>query len=64
MEECYDNGAFFFAQEEIGTGGSHRCSHGCAEDLVDVCIHEIEGAVFQNEIQGYANYVGRWAFCG
>ena len=26
-----------------------------------MCVHEIEGAVFQYEIQDYANYVGRLA---
>ena len=28
-------------------GGSHPCSHGGAEDLVDFCVHEIEGVAFK-----------------
>ena len=42
-----------------GTGGSHPCSHGGAKDLVDVCLHEIEGAMFKNEIEDSVNYIGR-----
>ena len=29
-----------------------------------MCVHEIVGAVIQNETQDYANYVGRWAVYG
>ena len=62
MEEGKDNSALFFVHEEIGI--APLCSHECVEDLVDVCLHEIEGTVFQNEIQDYANYVGRWVVYG
>ena len=31
--------------------GSHPYFYRSAEDLVDVCVHEIEGAMFKSEIE-------------
>ena len=50
--------------KKLAYGGSHHCSHGGAEDLVDVCVHEIEGATFKNQIVDCKNYMGRWQFVG
>ena len=47
----------FSQMKKIDTGDSHPCSHQCAEDLVDVCVHEIEGAMFKSEIEDCANYM-------
>lgn len=51
MEECKDNGAFFFSDEGIGIGGSHSYSHGCAKDLVDFVetvpgVHDANTPIF------------------
>ena len=43
--------------------GSHPCSYGGAKNLVDVCVHKMEGTIFKNEIEDYANYVERWTVC-
>ena len=64
MKECQDDSTLFFAYEKIGIEGSHPFSYGGAKDLVDVCVNEIEGAMFKNEIQDCVNYMGRWAACG
>ena len=57
MKDCLDDCTFLFAHEKIGTGGSYPCSHGGAEDLVDVCAHEIEGTMFKNEIEDSVDYM-------
>ena len=31
---------------------------------MDVCVHEIEGAMFNDKTEDCANYMGRWAVCG
>ena len=43
---------------------SHPCFHGGAEDLVDLCVHGIKGAMFRNKIKECKKYMGRWAVCG
>ena len=31
---------------------------------MDVCVHETEGAIFNNEIEDCVSSMGRWAVCG
>ena len=44
--------------------GYHLYSNEGAEELVDVCVHEIEGAIFKNKMEDCVNYMGKWAVCG
>ena len=50
MEECKDDGTFLFTHVKTSIPGSSPCSHGGAKDLVDMVIHETEGAMFKNKI--------------
>lgn len=51
MKVRCDDGTFFFTHELIDMGG---------EGLVNVCLHEIEGAMSKDEITFCANYMERW----
>ena len=64
VEESQDYGAFFLSHEQIGIGGRHPSSHGGTLDLVYMRVHEFEGAMFEDEIEYYAHYMGWWAVCG
>ena len=44
--------------------GSHPGSHEGTKDLVYTRVHEFEGAMFEDEIEYYAQYMGWWAVCG
>ena len=63
MEECYDDGGFFFAHEEI-------VIEGAIHVLMDVlkttwmCVSEVRSIVLQNENQGFKNYVQTWPVYG
>ena len=59
-----DDSTFLFAHEKIDIRDSHPCFHGGTEGLVDMSVHEIEGALFKNEIEDCVNYMGRWTVCG
>ena len=61
--ESQDYGAFFFSHEQIGIGKNHSSSHGGTQDLVYMRVHD-EGAMFEDEIEYYAHYIGWWAVCG
>ena len=60
VKECQDGSTFLFAPEKFGIENSHPCSHGGAEGLVDVCIHEIEGAMFKNKIKDVGEMGSLW----
>ena len=64
VEESQDYGAFFLVHEQIGIGGSHPGSHGGTKDLVHMRVHEFEGAMFEDEIEYYTNYMRQWTVCG
>ena len=55
---------FFLAHEYVGIRGSHPSSHGGAKDLVYMCVREFAGAMFEDEIEYDAHYMGRWTICG
>ena len=64
VDKCWDFGAFFLAHEQIGIGGSHPGCHGGNQELVYIHVHEFEGAMFEDEIEYYGQYMGRWTVCG
>ena len=64
IEESQDSGAFLLAHEQIGIGWSHPGSHGRTKDLVYMRVREFEGAMFEDEIEYDAHYMGRWTVCG
>ena len=41
-----------------GGRGSHPGSHGGTQDLMYMRVHEFEGAMFEDEIEYYAHYMG------
>ena len=43
---------------------THPSSHGGAKDLVYMSVREFEGAMFEDEIEQNAHYIGRWTVCG
>ena len=47
-----DDGTFFLTHEKIGIRGSNLCFHGYPGDWW-MCVHEIEGALFTNEIKDW-----------
>ena len=64
VEESQDYCVFFLVHEQIGIGGSHPGSPESTTDLVCMHVHEFEGAIFDDEIECYAHYMGWWAVCG
>ena len=52
---------FILAHELIGIGRGHPSTHECTEDLMYMCVHEFESAVFEDEIKIDVYYVGWWA---
>ena len=64
MNKCLDDSTFLFAHEKIDIGDSHPRFHEGTKGLVDMCVYEIEGAVFKKEIEDCVNYMGRWTVCG
>ena len=44
---------------ECGIGRNHPSSHGGTQDLVYMRVHD-EGAMFEDEIEYYAHYIGWW----
>ena len=57
-EECFFRFILFVT---IGIGRGHPSTHGCTEDLMYMCVHEFESAVFEDEIKIDVYYVGWWA---
>ena len=53
-----------FPMNRLAQGGSHPNSHGGTQDLVYMHVHEFEDAMFEDEIECYAHYMGWWAVCG
>ena len=50
-QNSQDYGAFRLAYEQIGSWRDHPTSHGGTKDLGYIRVHELEGGVFENEIE-------------
>ena len=64
VEASQDYCAFLLADEQIGIVGSHPSCHGGAKDLVYMRAHEFEGAMFGDEVEYDAHYMGQWTVWG
>ena len=42
---------FSFVRKKTCVRGSHPSSHGGAKDLVVLCVHEIENAMLEGEVE-------------
>ena len=51
---------FLLSHEKIGIGRDHPSSHGCAENLMHMRVHEFKSAVFEDEVKYDVYYAGWW----
>ena len=53
-----------FPMNRLASAGGHSSSREGTQDLVYMRVHKFEGAMFEDEIEYYAHYMGWWAVCG